>query len=207
MLRTEAGITDEDASAALEMFILPSRDTWRVVPPQFAEKDWQPWRFRRRLSVLRKPLISLSNETDPQIVVAPGLVREAFQIMTHWFYRGQIPDRQARSAQMRSWLGRANNVQRSRFNHTVADRMKELGWEVQAEVTLTKILGRSLDRNYGDVDVLAWNIASGRILAIECKDLHFLKMIGEVAEQISDFRGYCPKSWQIRSPSQTSQSD
>ena len=42
MLRTEAAITDEDASAALEMFTLPSRDTWRGVPPQFAEKDWQP---------------------------------------------------------------------------------------------------------------------------------------------------------------------
>ena len=90
---------------------------------------------------------------------------------------------------MRSWLGHANNVQRSRFNHTVADRMKELGWEVETEVTLTKMLGRPLDRNYGDVDVLAWNTVSGRVLAIECKDLHFLKTIGEVAEQISDFRG------------------
>jgi hypothetical protein len=109
--------------------------------------------------------------------------------MTHWFYGGQIPDQQARSGQMRSWLGKANNVQRSRFNHTVADRMKELGWQAEAEVTITKILGRPLDRNYGDVDVLAWSTTSGRVLAIECKDLHFLKTIGEVAEQISDFRG------------------
>lgn len=189
MLRAEASIAIEDASAAIEMFILPSRGNWRVVPLEFSDKDWQPWRFRRRLSVLRRPLISLSAEIDPQIAVAPGLVREAFQVMTHWFYRGQIPDKQVRSAQMRKWLGHANNVQRGEFNRTVADRMKELGWQAEAEVTVTRILGRPLDRNYGDVDVLAWNATSGRVLAIECKDLQFFKTIGEVSEQISDFRG------------------
>ena len=92
ILTAEAGIAVEDALIALNMFVLPSRNAWRVVPPEFAEKDWQPWRFRRRLSVLRRPLIGLSDETDPQIVVVPGLIREAFQIMTYWFYRGQIPE-------------------------------------------------------------------------------------------------------------------
>jgi hypothetical protein len=51
------------------------------------------------------------------------------------------------------------------------------------------LLGIPLDRDYGDVDALAWDPKSGRVLAIECKDLHFHKTLGEVAEQLSDFRG------------------
>jgi hypothetical protein len=39
------------------------------------------------------------------------------------------------------------------------------------------------------VDVLAWNRESGRVLAIECKDLQYRKTAGEVAEQLADFRG------------------
>jgi hypothetical protein len=50
-------------------------------------------------------------------------------------------------------------------------------------------LRRSLDRNYGDIDVLAWNTRLGRVLAIEYKDLQFHKTMGEVAEQLADFRG------------------
>jgi hypothetical protein len=39
------------------------------------------------------------------------------------------------------------------------------------------------------VHVLAWNKSTGRVLAIECKDLQYRKTPGEIAEQLSDFRG------------------
>ena len=39
------------------------------------------------------------------------------------------------------------------------------------------------------MDVLAWSEARGRILFAECKDLHFHKTPGEIAEQLRDFRG------------------
>ena len=64
-----------------------------------------------------------------------------------------------------------------------------LGWQVEQEVRLTKLIRRALDRDYGDVDVLAWRSDSSRVMAMECKDLHYHKTIGEVAEQLSDFRG------------------
>jgi len=67
--------------------------------------------------------------------------------------------------------------------------MRDLGWRAEAEVKVTKILGKSLNRDYGDVDVLAWKPQSGIVLAIECKDLQFNKTMGEVAEQLADFRG------------------
>ena len=90
---------------------------------------------------------------------------------------------------MRKWVGHANNVQRSAFNTTVAERMRELGWLVEKEIKLTQILGRPLDRNYGDVDVLAWKPSTVRVLAMECKDVQYNKTLGQVSEQLSDFLG------------------
>jgi len=46
-----------------------------------------------------------------------------------------------------------------------------------------------LDRDYGDIDVLAWKPTLGQVLVMECKSLQFHKTLGEVAEQLSDFRG------------------
>src|ERR1035438_9643486 len=68
-------------------------------------------------------------------------------------------------------------------------RKSGMGWKVEKEIKLTGLLGRRLDRDYGDIDVLAWRPESGRVLAIECKDVQYNKTLGEVAEQLSDFRG------------------
>jgi hypothetical protein len=126
---------------------------------------------------------------NPSVLIAPGLVRDALYVMVRSSHSGEIPSSQVRGGGMRKWIGHANNVQRSAFNTTVAERMRELGWLVEKEIKLTQILGRPLDRNYGDVDVLAWKPSTGRVLAMECKDVQYNKTLGQVAEQLSDFLG------------------
>jgi hypothetical protein len=178
-----------EASSAVSLLTLKSRPSWRIVPAQYAKKDWFPWRFRRRLSVFRRPLLQVDDEADPKIILAPGLLRDALFLNVSWLHSGEVPSAQARSVEMCKWIGRTNNIQRTQFNSTVALKMRELGWEATPEVKLTKILGRSLYRDYGDIDVLAWKQGLGRVLAIECKDLQRNMTIGQVAEQLSDFRG------------------
>jgi hypothetical protein len=189
MISAAGAISLEGARLALEIFALTSRPEWRVPPTGFENRDWQPWRFGRRLSVMRRPFLQLDQCSDPSMVIAPGLAREALYYVVTGYHSGEIAQWQARSGEMRSWLGHANHIQRSEFNSEVAERMREFGWNVMSEVNLTGILGRGLDRNYGDIDVLAWRRDSGRVLAIECKDLQYQKTIGEVAAQLADYRG------------------
>jgi hypothetical protein len=188
-LVNSAKITPPEASFMLDVLTLPPRRSWRSIVGEFVNKDWFPWRFRRRLSVLRRPLIQIDNHDDPTVLVAPGLFREAFHAMVYSFHRGEIPSWQVVSREMRKWIGHANHVQRSKFNSEVASRMRQPGWKARAEVNVTEILGRPLNRNYGGIDVLAWQPETGRVLAMECKDLQFNKTLGEVAEQLADFRG------------------
>jgi hypothetical protein len=184
-----AGIPPETAAATLRSFTLEPRPKWRSVSAEFTDKDWFPWRIRRRLSILRRPLIQIDDADDPTIVFAPGLVRDALYVTVRSFHSGEIPSSLPISAEMRKWIGHSNNVERKEFNATVAVKMRELGWQAQAEIKLTQIFGRPLDRNYGDIDVLAWSPQSGRVLAMECKDLQYQKTLGQVAEQLADFRG------------------
>jgi hypothetical protein len=189
MLSEAASISSESAIRALDWLTLQPLPQWRMAYEEFENKDWYPWRFGRRRSILRRPLIQIDTEDDPTIIVAPGLVREAFAAAVSWFYNGEINSQQTRSREMRMWIGHANNMHGSTFNSEVARRMRELGWKVDQGIKLTKLLGRSLNRDYGDIDVLAWRPISGRVLVMECKDLQFHKTMGEIAEQLSDFRG------------------
>lgn len=182
--------TEEVGRKIVENLTLHPRSTWRDLPEGYDEKDIAPWRFRRRLSALRRPLFKLSKEDDSALLVAPGLLRDGFSSMFGNYYRASYPDWHLGPA-MRRYAGYARNRDGMSFNTQVASRMAELGWQSKPEVNVTKILSRALERNYGDVDVLAWSEERGRILVIECKDLQFRKTYGEIAEQLSDFRGEC----------------
>jgi len=182
MFATAANVSLQTATEALALFTLVPRPAWRTTSLPFVEKDWYPWRFRRRLSVLRRPFIQTDSAEDPAIVFAPGLVGDSLRTIVIRFESGEVPPSQAVSSAMKKWIGHANNIQRTEFNSSVSARMEELGWRTRKEVTLTSLLRRPLDRNYGDIDVLAWRPDLGRVLAIECKDLQINKTLGEVAE-------------------------
>ena len=179
----------QEATSTIDRLILPVRGHWREAPEGFRDKDWHPWRFRRRLSLVRRPLIALDGNQDPRLLVAPALVREALYILFRSYYTGETPDWQVSSRPMLKWLGHTNNVKRTACNGSVASQLQDLGWKSDSDYKISRLLGIPLDRDYGDVDALAWDPKSGRVLAIECKDLHFHKTLGEVAEQLSDFRG------------------
>lgn len=184
-------LSSAELSDILDSFVFRRRAGWGVVPQGYLERDRAPWRFRRRLSVLRRPIVELdcSDPADPTFLIAPGLAIDGSVYLSEGLLKGQFPETYVASSEMRSWLGKEKSRAGHAFNDEVAARMRELGWEVRQEVGLPSLFGYAPDANYGDVDVLAWNRLSGRVLAIECKDLQFRKTPGEVAEQMSDFRG------------------
>jgi hypothetical protein len=185
---TAVALTPEIVRPILDQLVLRQRKDWREVPAGFAARDIHPWRYRRRLSAVRRPLLELSSGPDGEILFAPGMVRDAFVYIMHGFHEGEFPADQL-SPKMLSWQAKVSGERGTEFANKVADRLREDGWDARVELKITELFNRSLDRDYGDIDVLAWKQAEGRVLAIECKDVQFRKTYGEMAEQLSDFRG------------------
>lgn len=175
--------------AIVSAFLIRPRRSWRDVPENASEKDLWPWRFRRQFSLIRRPLVQLGVEPDSDLIVAPGLVRDSLVHAMTGYIEGSFPHWQLASKQMRSWFGTAADERGHAFTVHVAERVRQLGLEAQSEVRVRTILaGRENDR-FGDIDVLCWDAEAGRVLLLECKDLHFHKTVGEIAEQIQSYRG------------------
>jgi hypothetical protein len=189
--RSELMVLANDVAAGdaiVSALTLQTRQSWRQVPPGYAERDIDSWRLRRRLSLLRRPILQVSDEVDPHMLVTPGLLREAFSFTLGNYYYANYPDNHLGPA-MQKYAGFARDRDGHDFNGKVKTKMAGLGWQVLPEVALTKIFAAKLDRNYGDVDVLAWDPPSRRVLVMECKDLQFKKSYGEIAEQLMDYAG------------------
>jgi hypothetical protein len=181
---------DEDSiKRVLDAFTLYPRMSWKAIPEGFIDADRQPWRFRRRLSHIRRPFVQLNVQDDPTIAFSPGFVRDSIVYVLSNYHDGSFPESQAQSKIMRKWIGRTSHNRGVAFNSEVANRLRELGWLAKSDIKVTHLLGKGFDRDYGDIDVLAWRPMASTVLLIECKDLQYHKTIGEIAEQLSDFKG------------------
>jgi hypothetical protein len=171
--------------AALESI---PRERWKIVPELYRDQDRQPWRFRRRLTVYRRPLIRLDQGEDALMLVAPGLLRELLLTMMHNFYGAEMDQEYLLSGAMRRWWNLVQDRYSKEFEAKVASELRSLGWQTAEGRKFPEILGRGLPTDPGDIDVLAWRW-DGRIVLLECKDLQLAKAPSETAKQLSKFRG------------------
>ena len=193
-LLEKSGLESEKTESIINRLTFPFVKSWRDIPDGYSPKDRFFWKFRRRLSVLRFPILALEDGPNPQICISPLLLDDAFRYMVNGFSIGAFPEAQIRSDAMRKWNGQINAT-RVEFNDQVSDRLRSLGWQTKSEVTFAEIYGNHSREGVkylsklGDVDVLAFNSKTGVVVAIECKNLHLAKTAGEICEQMSDFKG------------------
>ncbi len=182
--------TKEDAQIFLERFSLWPREAWDKTPKGFTNRDWYPWLFGRALSLVARPVIQLENNDNPRYIVSPGLIVDGTMHTITQYYEAEIATSKCKSSVMKRWIDDEKARQSHAFVNEVAGVMKKAGYEIRIEIPVTELLNeKTPDRNYGDVDVLAWKPDQDNILAIECKDLKLTKNPNEIAEQLNHFSG------------------
>ena len=173
-----------DADRAFEALVLCARDRWDETPPANAEaRDWYPWRFNRRLSVLRRPLVKLSRGDDAAVILAPSILADALDYLAMVEVGGR-PETLFDSPEMIAFVGGAADRNGHEFTGKVEKRLAQLGWKTKREVGLARFGGAD---SLGDVDVLCWRPSSGVVYVIECKSLRFDSTLGKIGERLAEY--------------------
>ena len=178
----EAGAPNPER--VFEAFVLAPRARWDEKNPVNAkERDWYPWRFSRRLSILRRPLVQLSTEDDPVVLVMPSILAGTLDYLQEASF-GRLPEALFDSGEMISCIGRAADRNGHDFNRRVVERLDGLKWTTRQELSLTQLGGEA---ELGDIDVLAWRCGTGLVFAVECKSLRFDRTYGEIGERLAEY--------------------
>ena len=171
---------------AFQRFALAPRSRWDEREPMNAmPRDWYPWRYARRLSIMRRPLVQLSLEDDPVVIAAPSILAGTLDYLGQAAF-GALPGTLFDSPEMAACIGRAADRNGHAFARKVAERLGNLKWKTEREVSLTRF---GSDASLGDVDVLGWQPVSGIVFAIECKSLRFDRTLGEIGERLAEYSG------------------
>jgi hypothetical protein len=185
-LETKGGLSAKKAESLLKNFGLWPRTSWDRTPAGFSAKDWYPWRYRRRLSLLARPLVRLGESATDTVVFAPGLVRDCIELLMIRLLSGRLPAEGFQSLAMRSWIGEITRRRGHEFEQEVGAEMRTSRFQALVSQAMTAF---GADSSYGDIDVFAWRMGSQNIFAIECKRLRTAKTVAEIGEQLREFEG------------------
>jgi hypothetical protein len=183
-------VNEQTLISILSFFSSVPREKWEIPPPGYSNRDVSPWLFRRRLSLLMKPILKFDTINDTTFMLSPGFIMEAMAYTIDLYLKAGIEEDRCGSELMKKWVGDERRRRGAAFTMEVAKQFQELGFEVRIEIEIATIVGgKSLDRDYGDVDVIAWKPNSPSVILVECKDLLFAKTYKEIAEQLLEFKG------------------
>jgi hypothetical protein len=189
-LKSECGIEEKIAFLYLERFSLPPRRAWnKNLPVGCTDTDVWPWRFRRQLSLLMRPLILLTNKPERRWLVYPPLIKRSNAYILNGTSEAEFPTEHFRSVQMRRFCGDQANRQGNQFTQAVADRLEQLGYLARREVSMSSLGVPASLGDFGDVDVLAWKLGQSEVFVIECKYLRTAATVRDVVDRLDEFRG------------------
>ncbi len=182
------GVSRQAAESFLGQFSLRSRPCWQDPPDGFSRKDIYPWRFGRRLSYMTRPILALDEAEEVGLMVAPGALRQSFTYVFQGARLGRLDRSFFTTSDMKdAWLGSAREGHT--FNRAVARKLSAAGWTVRENLGLPELLNRRLERDWGDVDVLAWREDRDTVMAIECKSLAPARNYSELSALLSEYQG------------------
>jgi hypothetical protein len=105
-LKNECGIDEKNAMRYLARFSLPPRRAWnKDFPVGCTDNDVWPWRFRRQLSLLMRPLVLLTDKPEKHWLVYPPLVERSNAYILNGISEAAFPTEHFRSKAMASFWG------------------------------------------------------------------------------------------------------
>ena len=189
-LQQELGWDAVRTGAALELLTIRPRPIFTEPPPEFRPYETWPWRFNRRLSYMRRPLLARPGSAGEELVWGmrqPGLGNASARTVRTLLVDLITSERlNATSNEMKALMTRLRQAETSAFVDSVADLCRS--HEMLVDTSVRTIRGERLARtngdDLGDIDVLAVDLTASTIYALECKDLEVARTPVELDNEL-----------------------
>lgn len=180
-IRDRTSISVDEIRTFIDYFSLKSRAKWDKEPPGYANRDILPWKHKRRLSCLVKPILYVDEEN---VLIDLLLIKQGINYFFMKARDAEFHTQFFESNEMRSYIGSIVEKRGAEFTELVRATLDELGWDTEKEVQMTSL---GAPPELGDIDVLA--VKGGKVLIIECKRLQLAKTSSEIADICNRFKG------------------
>lgn len=186
ILNEKTNLTLSEINSFLNHFGLTSRGNIGKPPEGYNYSDIFPWRYNRKLSYLLRPVIIVKNENDEDTVIFSARHLNSAYGNLHYALINGILKVDSQYKKINSFLANRNNVKGKEFRNEVANWLKQ-NHNLEVIPHEYKIPRKGQIKDYGDVDVLAFDKKKKIIYCIECKNTKQTKIIYEFSVSIQNY--------------------
>ena len=187
----QSGIDETTIRAAIDKLSLQPREAYLQAPKGYSNTEVYPWRYNREFSFARRFIVKIKDgDGSINLIFGQRNALAAFKQLIYRLVDGQlnVPER---DGNIKKIVGRYSEVKGKAFNNQVRAYLQDhTALDVaDYDVPIDKEHFHSADKNYGDIDVLAYDKHGGIAYNIECKDTVMAKNIYQMHIEIRKFLG------------------
>jgi hypothetical protein len=190
-LTADLGWSLEKVTAAVDFMLLEPRGSFysSARPRGWANADVQPWRFNRRLSYLRRPLVLRDTDAGPEVLWGLRHLWDSWPLQLTYLRLSKF---KATSPQMTKLLGRVGDQRGKEFEVKVAE-LYESHSRFEVLRGHDKFGGKNMTRKgppddpLGDIDVLVADQTRKTLFAVEAKDIAMALTPSELADELAEY--------------------
>lgn len=182
--------TNEEFNNGLEYLCLFERGEVKNIPDGFDSIDISPWRFNRRLSLLRKPLVARNNIDVPEDPIIYWGFRQLLTSRRYLFDQCMTNRlRVIEKGAVQKALGKLSQINGKDLVESVLQELENDQLIIDSEVLINTKSELKADSDKGDVDVLIIDKSSELIYSLECKSMAPSRNIKEMVEEVNKLFG------------------
>lgn len=175
------GWNSDKISIIINFLSSEKRDDYLCPPSPYKKEDVYPWRFNRRLSYLRKPMINY----EGYIYWGNKNLMKSLVYISYLIVEGKL---NTEHVELNKVLGKFLVAKGETFHKKVISLFKSL-MDISVKKKVKKIGKLYIEenkKNLGDIDVLLIDRKKSKFYVIECKDMEFAKTPYELSIEVKN---------------------
>lgn len=163
----------------LEDITYRPRDEYLILPPKYQSWEALPWRFNRRYSFNRRPVL----QRDQELIWGNRYLYHMLEYVNDLIESGKF---KAETAELETLIGKISKDRGAAFNKLVFNIVNDFE-QFELHVNVKKINGKKIAQengnDLGDIDILIIDRVTKKIIASEVKDFHFSRNPYEIQQE------------------------
>lgn len=189
ILRIGTKMKEENIAAYIEYMAMVTRGKMDIPKELNDFPEIFPWRFNRKYSYVRRPILKMKNENNSYTFYwSARHIDMASDNILALFHNGALKVENNKKA-INKLLAKRNNIKGKEFREEVFDwltknpNLKVIPYEVKIKENGMF----NADRNYGDVDIMAFDIKKKILYSIECKNTKQAKIMYDFQNDLKNY--------------------
>lgn len=192
ILSDKSNLTHKEIKAFIEFMAIETRGEMEIPKNPNEHHEIYPWRYNREYSYIRRPILKLKNEDNSFLILWSARHLDMAMENLHAIFQNGLLKVSKEFKEVTKLILDRNNIKGTEFRNKVYNWLIENTSLIiiDHEVKIRKSTFSNADRDYGDIDILAFDLKNQVILSIECKNTKQVKIMYDFS---SDIRNYLTK--------------